>query len=82
MANFGTHFTYPQPPRASDSGVMFAVETERAAKTAGNAVTRFARRVLAGALRAIDEAPFDLAWPASARGLQTRRSYGVTSESR
>ena len=80
MANFGTHFTYPQPPRPTDSGVMFAVETERAAQSAGNAIARFARRVLAGALRAIDEAPFEMAWPPAARPLGMRREFGQTRE--
>ena len=80
MANFGNHFAYPQPPRPSDSGVMFAVETERAANGATSAVARGARRVLNAMLRAIDEAPFDLAWPASARGLTTRRSFNVLGE--
>ena len=77
MANFGTHLTWPEPPRPTDSGTMYAVETERAARSAGSASVRGARRVLGAMLRAIDEAPFDMAWPPAARPLGMRREFGV-----
>ena len=80
MANFGTHFSYPQPPRPTDSGVMFAVETERAAKSAGSSVARFARRAFNAIFRAVDEAPFDLAWPPSPRAYT--RNYLAMREGR
>ena len=80
MANFGNHLAYPQPPRPTDSGVMYAVETERAARSAGAALASFARRVTGAMLRAIDEAPFDMAWPPSSRPLGMRRDFGVSSE--
>jgi hypothetical protein len=82
MANFGNHLTWPQPPRPTDSGVMYTVETERAARGAGRAIVRFARRVTGAMLRAIDEAPFDMAWPPSARPLGMRRDFGLPRETR
>ena len=77
MANFGTHLTWPEPPRPSDSGMMYAVQTERAALGAGAAIVRAARRMMTAMLRAIDEAPFDMAWPPSARPLGMRRDFGL-----
>ncbi len=77
MANFGTHLTWPEPPRPTDSGVLYAVETERAARGAGAAIGRFARRVTRAMLRAIDEAPFDMAWPPAALPLGMRRDFDV-----
>ena len=82
MANFGTHLAYPQPPRPTDSGVMHAVETARAADGTRNAVVRVARRVIKSMLRAIDEAPFDMAWPPAARPLGMRREFDLRRESR
>ena len=82
MANFGTHFAYPEPPRPTDSGVMYAVETERAARGAMAAVARTARRVAAAMLRAIDDAPFDMAWPPAARPFGVRRDFGLPRETR
>ena len=82
MANFGNHLAYPQPPRPTDSGVMYAVETQRAAHGAGAAIARLARRVTGAMLRAIDEAPFDLAWPPAARPLGMRRDYGLPRDAR
>ena len=80
MANFGTHLTWPQPPRPTDSGVLYAVETERAARSAGASITRLARRMGRAMLRAIDEAPFDMAWPPAARPLGMRREFGLPRE--
>ena len=80
MANFGNHLTWPQPPRPTDSGVLYAVETERAARSAGASITRLARRVGRAMLRAIDEAPFDMAWPPAARPLGMRREFGLPRE--
>jgi hypothetical protein len=80
MANFGTHLTWPQPPRPTDSGVMYTVQTERAARGAGNAISRLARRAVAAMVRAIDEAPFDMAWPPASRPLGMRRDFGLPRE--
>ena len=82
MANFGTHYAYPQPPRPTDSGIFHAVETQRAATGVAVAITRTARRVLAAMLRAIDEAPLEMAWPPAARPLGMRREFGTVREAR
>lgn len=80
MSNFGTHYAYPQPPRPTDSGVYMAVETRHAADVATSSVTRAVRRVIGAMLRAIDEAPLDMAWPPAARPLGMRREFGITRE--
>lgn len=77
MANFGNHLSWPEPPRPTDSGVLYAIETERAARSAGASIARFARRVGRAMLRAVDEAPFDMAWPPAARPFGLRRDFDV-----
>ena len=82
MANFGTHYAYPQPPRPTDSGIYMAVETRRAATGVAAAVARTTRRVIGAMLRAIDESPLDMAWPPAARPLGMRRDFGTVRETR
>jgi hypothetical protein len=65
MSNFGTRLAYPverTAPRRADANTASA--TTRA--------QGFAARVLAALTRALDEAPFDLAWPPSPRSYARR----------
>ncbi|MDF1504772.1 hypothetical protein [Roseisolibacter sp. H3M3-2] len=58
VANFGTRLAYPPPRRAPATGRPPSL----------------VRRALRALLRAVDEAPFDLAWPPSPGAVVRRRA--------
>jgi hypothetical protein len=60
MANFGTRLAHPLPEALASTRTAPAP-----ARGAGTGVLARLRRVLHGLLHAIDDAPFDLAWPPS-----------------
>ena len=62
MSNFGTRLAYPVEHTAP----------RRADTTATTGTKGFAARVIAALTRALDEAPFDLAWPPSPRSYARR----------
>ena len=68
MANFGIRFAAPPPARrlATPHGTM---EHPVAGLPRGMAARTLAlaQRVIRGALQALDDAPYDLAWPPSPR---------------
>ena len=66
MANFGVHYAYPLPERLPTAPARLAVAPARGgSRTLPARAAAVVRRVAAAALRALDEAPFDLAWPPS-----------------
>jgi hypothetical protein len=64
MANFGTRLAYPRP-EAHERAHAAPLDVTAPAATTG--VVAALRRALRSLLHAIDDAPFDLAWPPSYR---------------
>ena len=66
MANFGARLAAPLPPRrlATPHGT---VQVDRRPPSVLARALAFARRAVHGALQALDDAPYDLAWPPSPR---------------
>src|SRR5512145_315296 len=76
MANFGVRFATPAPARRP---VMPAVTvtgaTDGRPRSMSARALALAGRVMRGLLRAIDDAPFDLAWPPSPRASAARAAW-------
>ena len=66
MANFGARLAAPLPPRRLATPHGTAQVDGRSRSMASRALA-FARLVVRGALQALDDAPYDLAWPPSPR---------------
>jgi hypothetical protein len=73
MANFGVRLAYPHatPPRRAARAVLGARSRARLAARL--------RRAVDGMLRAIDDAPYGLAWPGSPSGL-SRPAWQLPAE--